>query len=301
MLVEIARTGNVTRAAEAIGLTQSALTHRIREAERRLGLTLYTRVGRGLRMTPAGKTLAYCAERVLEELERAEHDAVEMSRGIDHVVRIGIGTYTRYHWLPAFLDTLRASHPRMHVEVVADAMQRPLEKLAEGAIDVAIVAAGPRPPGLDWVRLFTDELVAIAPVDHPFASCPYIEADALRDEVYITYGTKSVPGFEYERFMRPASAYPKRFVRVDLPEAIVELVRAGMGVSVLSKWAVQPYLRAGTLACTRLTESGLEIDWFGAVRAADGEGSPAQQLARSLAVWCEAPPGGFHQESGASA
>ena len=110
MLVEIARTGNVTRAAETIGLTQSALTHRIREAERRLGLTLYTRVGRGLRMTPAGETLAYCAERVLEELERAEHDAVEMSRGIDHVVRIGIGAYTRYHWLPAFLNTPRVPH-----------------------------------------------------------------------------------------------------------------------------------------------------------------------------------------------
>lgn len=298
MLAAIAREGNVTRAAETIGLTQSALTHRIREAERRLGSALFTRVGKGLRATPAGEMLTAVAERVLGELERAEHDAVEMSVGVEHVVRIGVGTYTRYHWLPSFLARLRERAPGLQVEVFADAMQRPLEMLLDGTIDVAIVAAGARPIGVVGIPLFTDELVAIAPVEHRFAKCPYIEAEALRDEVWISYGTKTEPGFESERFMRPARVWPKRFLRVELPEAIVELVRAGMGVSILSRWAVEPYLRAGTLACTRLGESGLDIDWFAAVRQADGEGSPAHRLAVSLAEWCETSDGGFHMVAG---
>ena len=298
MLVAIAREGNVTRAADGIGLTQSALTHRIREAERRLGSALYTRVGKRLRATPVGEMLTAVAERVLGDLERAEHAAGEMSIGVEHVVRIGIGTYTRYHWLPPFLETLRESAPGLQVEVFADAMQRPLEMLLDGTIDVAIVATGARPPGVAWIPLFTDELVAITPVSHRFAQRAYIEAEALRDEVWISYGTKTEPGFESERFMRPAKAWPRRFLRVELPEAIVELVRAGMGVSILSRWAVEPYLRAGTLACTRLGEHGLDLDWFAAVREADAEGSPAHRLATSLAAWCETSDGGFHMVAG---
>lgn len=298
MLAAIAREGNVTRAAQTIGLTQSALTHRIREAERRLGSALYTRAGKGLRTTPAGEILTAVAERVLGELERAEHAAVEMSVGVEHVVRIGIGTYTRYHWLPSFLKVLRTRAPGLQVEVFADAMQRPLEMLLDGTIDVAIVATQSRPPGLAWIPLFTDELVAITPIDHRFTRRDYIEAEALRDEVWISYGTKTEPGFESERFMRPAQVWPKRFLRVELPEAIVELVRAGMGVSILSRWAVEPYLRAGTLACTRLGEAGLDIDWFAAVREADAEDAPARRLAESLAAWCATPEGGFHMVAG---
>ena len=295
MLVEIARSGSVTRAAEVIGLTQSALTHRIREAERRLGLSLYTRVGKGLRMTPAGEMLAQTAARLLDELERAERDAVEAAGGVEHVVRIGLGTYTRYHWLPAFLAHLRASEPGLEVEVMADAAQRPLAMLIDGAIDVAIVAPGERPEGFAWIRLFTDELVAITPVDHRFADSDHIEATAMRDEVWITYGMKTEPGFEGERFMRPANTHPKRVVRVELPETIVELVRADLGVSILTRWAVAPYLESGLLAGTRLTKAGLPIEWYAAVRRSDDDASPARRLANTLARWCAGPGGGFHQ------
>ncbi len=295
MLVEIDRCGSVTNAAEVIGLTQSALTHRIREAERRLGLALYTRVGKGLRMTPAGEMLAQTAARLLDELERTERDAMEAAFGVEHVVRVGLGTYTRYHWLPAFLTYLRAAEPGLEVEVIADAAQRPLAMLIEGAIDVAIVAPGERPGGLGWIRLFTDELVAISPVDHRFAAAGHIEAEEMRDEVWITYGMKTEPGFEGERFMRPADTHPKRVVRVELPEAIVELVRAGLGVSILTRWAVAPHLDAGLLAATRLTKAGLPIEWVAAVRNADDAASPSHRLANALAAWCASPGGGFQQ------
>ncbi len=295
MLVEIERSGSVTQAAELVGLTQSALTHRVREAERRLGLKLYTRVGKGLRMTPAGEILAQTAARLLNELERTERDAVESAIGVEHVVRIGLGTYTRYHWLPAFLSYLRSAEPGLEVEVMADAAQRPLSMLIDGVIDVAIVAPGERPGGLGWVRLFTDELVVVTPVGHRFAGADYIEASEMRDEVWITYGMKTEPGFEGERFLRPADTHPKRVVRVELPEAIVELVRAGFGVSILTRWAVAPHLASGGLAAARLTKSGLPIEWYAAVRGGDGQTAPSRRLANALANWCSSSDGGFHQ------
>lgn len=294
MLVTIAQAGTVTRAAELIGVTQSALTHRIKEAERRLDVVLFTRVGRRLRMTPAGETLYQTATRVLDELQRAEWHARETSGGVEHIVRIGIGAYTRYHWLPGFLEGLRWSAPELQLEVVAEAMRRPLALLADGDIDVAIVAGENSRAEFETIHLFADELVAITPPLHPWTRQPFVEAQAFGGETYITYSFTQQSGFEAERFLRPANATPARLVRVELPEAIVELVRAGLGVSVLSRWAIEPYLRAGTLAATQLSAQGLNIDWYALYRKADGHGSPAHKLASALSTWCDMPNGGFH-------
>lgn len=172
-------------------------------------------------------------------------------------------------------------------------LRSPIDLLLEGTIDLAIVAGQRSRPELEWTPLFEDELVAVTPPRHRFARCAHVEATAFADEVYITYSLTYEPGFEAERFMRPANVHPKRFVRVELPEAIAELVRAGLGVSVLSQWAIEPYLRAGSLAATRLTKHGLKLDWFAAVRKSDGDGSPAARLASLLAAWCATPRGGF--------
>ena len=79
-----------------------------------------------------------------------------------------------------------------------------------------------------------------------------------------------------------------------LPNAILELARAGMGVSILSRWALEPDVIAGTLACTRVTRQGLDIDWFAVVRKSDTARPPAHRLARTLTTWCGTPQVGFH-------
>lgn len=277
-----------------------ALTHRIREAERRLGLVLFTRVDRGLRMTPAAERLVRAAERVFEDPDRAERDAIGMSEGVEHVVRIGIGSYTRYHWLPAFLAVLRKSSPEIQVEIVASALTRPVDMLHDAAVDLAIVAGVGEAPGITCIHLFEDELVAVTPPRHRFAKRRHIEAEAFRDEIYITCSMVREAGFEGERFMRPANVEPKRMVRVEVPDAIVELVRAGMGVSVLSRWAIEPHVREGTLAATRLSKDGLQINWFAMLRHGDGDDSPAHRVASSLAHWCQAPARGFRSVARAS-
>ena len=293
MLATIAETGSVTRAAEEIGLSQSALTHRIREAERRLGLRLYSRAGKRLRMTPAAERIHSTAIRVIEEMERAERDAIEIGKGVEHVVRLGLGSYTRYHWLPAFLKVLGESSPEFQIEVVAPAIRRPLGMLIDGVIDIAVVPGRRAGHELTWIHLFEDELVAVTPPTHPISSLEFVEAEAFQDEVYITYSLIPEPGFEQERFMEPAKISPRRLLKVEMPDAILELVRAGMGVSILSRWAVEPDIVAGTLACTQVTRQGLDIDWFAVVRKSDTTRSPAHILARRLAAWCVSPQGGF--------
>ena len=92
--------GSVSAAAIALQVSQSALSHRIREAERLLDTPLYSRQNKKLVATPAGLRVQFAARRVLAELERAEHDVAHMSGGVTTTVRLGLEAYASHHWLP---------------------------------------------------------------------------------------------------------------------------------------------------------------------------------------------------------
>ena len=293
MLVAIDETGSVADAAGLLGVSASALTHRIREAERRLGIALYRRVKGRLRSTPAGDVLRQSAARLLTDLDRAEAVARAFYSGAAHVVRLGIGFYTAYHWLPRFLKRLREEAPDLEVEIVAGAARKPLDMLGGGGIDLAIVAGKPAQGGIKTEFLFGDELVAVMAPDHRLAGKPHVVAEDFMAEDYLSYSRTIMPGHEHDRLFRPANVHPRRYITVELPEAIVELVAAGFGVSILAAWAVAPHLRWGVIASARLTVEGLGIDWYAALREADGADSPSHRLAGVLAAWCRETPDAF--------
>ena len=286
MAVALAETDRVGDAADRLGVTPSALSHRIREAERRLDVMLYSRHKRHLRMTPAAEHLTGVARRVLGELERAEADVKRMKRGVQAVVRFGIEAYNAYHWLPGFLTLFGREAAEIEVQVMADASRRPLAQLRDRAIDLALVSGRVEEGGIAEIPLFTDELLFVMAPDHRLAGQAFIEAEDLAEEDFITYSRIPAPDAEYARVMRPAGRYPRWTATVELPEAIVELVRAGLGTSVLTHWAVAPHLATGALAATRVTEAGLRIDWSLALREEDAEASPTRTLADALARWC---------------
>ncbi len=287
MLDAMDEEGTVVRAAARLGLTQSALTHRIREAERRLGTPLFQRVGRRLRMTPAGERLLATARVVLDELARAEDEVQALAAHARRLVRLAQGTYSRFHWLPDFLRFLGAHAPDLEVDLVAHAAARePLASLEAGRIDVAMVhARDPASARFEAFRLTRDPLVAIMAPDHPLAAKPHIVAQDLAEEHYITYSMTAEPGFEWEALFRPAGVVPRRLSRVELPEAIIDLVRAGFGVSILSGWAVEPEVADGTLVSRPVTAEGLALDWWAVRRRSEGPETPAGRLIEAMLAW----------------
>jgi LysR family transcriptional regulator, regulator for metE and metH len=297
MLQVMSRTGNITRAAAALCLTQSALSHQIREAERRLGLKLFVRGNKRMQMTPAALTLNEDAGRILAQLERMENSVVRDGTEKRHIVRIGCGAYSCYRWLPRFLKGFQASAADIDVEVVADATQQPLKALLDRKIDVAVTSGIPHKTSTRSLRLFRDELVLITARDHPLAKKKVIVAHDLTDQVYISYSDVAEKGHEYESLLKPAHVSYRRLMKVGLTEAIVELVLGGFGVSILSRWAVAYYLRSGALSSARVTNQGLYVDWYAAACKSERMGSPAWRLATALQSWCGNDQLSFTQES----
>ncbi len=285
MLKAISETGTLRQAAYVLGITQSALSHRLAEAERRLGGLLFEREGRRLRQTSAGRAMIQTANQIIPTLQRAEFDFQQMVANRTTVVRFGVAAYSCYHWLPAFLKEMSQKEPSMQLELVASATQNPLQNLQEGAVDVVLAPGHLVIPGIDSIPVFQDELVLVTHPDHPLASKTFIEAVDLVNETYLTYSKSSQPGFEYERFIRPSGVMPHLLTVVEVTDAILELVSAGFGVSILSKWAIQSSVNNGNITTVSLGKDKLDLGWSALVRESEVHQCAARTLSKRLAEW----------------
>ena len=260
LVAAVAEDGSLTRAGERLHLTQSALSHQLLDIEERLGTPLFLRVRKRMVLTQAGRRILTTATRVLGDIERAEEEVRDLALDRAGTIRLTTECYTCYHWLPPMLKEFQARHPRVEVRIEADATSRPFEALLDGELDVAIVSSALRNPRLEFRPLFDDELVVVVAPDHRLAANHHITAAELADEHLLTYSTLDENAI-YQQLLRPRGLTPRSTTQVRLTEAMVELVRAGMGVAVLARWAVAREIDDGSLIAVPLTSRGFQRSW----------------------------------------
>ncbi|WP_420583713.1 LysR family transcriptional regulator [Ruegeria sp.] len=295
LIQAITETGRITDAAKKLGVTPSALSHRLREAERRLDVPLFTRMHKKLRRTPAADYMAVVAERILTDLSRAEEDVRRMNANVQHVVRLSVEAYSNYRWLPSFIKFLKLRTDGIDIQIMAGVRGDPVSGLLNRHLDIAIMSGNVSQAGISSLPLFEDPLLYIMPPTHRLAGRDYVEGSDIVGEPFITYTKIPEPDREFALLFRPTDSYPKWAATVELPEAIVELVASDLGTSVLSNWAVQSALKEGRIVGARVTQDGITVPWRAVLRTEDIEGDdPIHQVARLLSEWCRQPGCGFH-------
>ena len=285
LLEAVGKYGSLGRAADAIGVTQSALSHRLAEAERRLGSPIFEREGRKLRPTPAGQSLVQAAQLLLPELSRAEKDFEQTAQNASHLVRIGVAAYSAYHWVPGFLASLTVKREKLQVDFVAAATREAENTLLTGATDLLISPVNIDNSAFSSVTLIDDELVLVTHPQHPFADKPWIIAEDLADVDYLTYSLDALPGFEYERFIKPSGIRLRHIQSVEMTDAIVEMIGVDLGISILSKWAITRSLTQKLVAAVPLTENGLPLTWYVLTRKSDAKHPAVQLTLDALCQW----------------
>ena len=257
----IAQAGSVTAAARRLHLTQSALSHQLLDLEARAGLQFFTRLGRRMMLTPAGERVLTSAHRVLDDLSRAEGDLRAMAAGHTGVLRLCTECNTGYHWLPPLLHDFQTRFPRVDVNIKVEATNRPLDALLAGEIDLAIMTSRVTDPRVEGRPVFQDELMAVVPPSHPFARRPFIEPADFATEHMLLHRTDRKTSYTFSRILAPAAVEPLRASEVPLTEAILELIKAGIGVGVLAGWAIDPARRAGSVVGVRIGRDGVRRTW----------------------------------------
>ena len=262
----IAAEGTLARASVRLHLTPSALSHHLLALEARIGAPLCARAGRKMRLTATGARLAEAGSRVLESLAEAER-AVATIEPAREVVRLATECHTTFYWLPSVLQAYERSAPHVDIRLIPDTGERPLTQLISGQLDAAIVNNRRRDRRLRYLPIFRDELVAAVAPSHPWAGRAIVTAKDFETEHLIHYATTKSELTIFKDVLRPAGVQPRRVTPVLLTEAILEMVRSGIGVSVIAHWAAAPYVERGDVRIVRITRAGLRRQWCLAVRA----------------------------------
>ena len=272
LIREVAETKSLTKAKDALFLSQSALSHQLKEIESQLGTQLFHRVNKQLILTNAGKMVLESAERILKDLERTELSIKKYVSGTSGTLRLATQCYTCYHWLPSLMTDFKKEFPNVEIEIFHNNNADVEDQILDGAIDLAIIYENSDRPNINYHELFRDEVYALVPTGHPWTKKPYVEAKDFENQNIIihSYPLESVSLFS--QVLIPEGIKPKNVMQVQVTEAVVEMVKAGMGINVMAKWIVEPYLNDNQLALVPVTKRGIHRTWH-AITLAD-ENSP---------------------------
>ncbi|WP_375436963.1 LysR family transcriptional regulator [uncultured Hymenobacter sp.] len=263
LVVAVVEAGSLTRAADMLYLSQPALSHQLKRLERQIGVQLFERRNRMLVPTPAGQQFLERARPILLELHHLQAAMDSLRQGERRLVRLSTECYTCYHWLPAVISQFEREAGNVQVQIVANATQNPLAALVNQELDLAIVSTKPEQPNLP---LFEDEMVALVSARHPYATTKReLTPLDFATETFIYYDIPDQRSWVLSQFLGQYQVQPQTKVKVQLTEAIIEMVKANMGVAVLAKWAVQPHLHLNQLVTLPLVSETKTRTWYAAL------------------------------------
>lgn len=233
---KVADLGNVTRAAEACHVSQPSLSQQISKLERELGQPLFERLGRGVRLTEAGKMFKRYSDQILSLTEDARTRVTD-DPDSGRITLAAIPTIAPYY-LPGVLTRFAKECPRARVEIVEETTGNILRLLAEGDIDLAILALPIQAEHVHTKTLFTEELLAVLPTHHPLAKKPKVSLKDLVLEPFVVLNEAHCLTGATMSFCARHSASPLVTAKSHQLLTVLELVRLGQGVSLVPAMAV---------------------------------------------------------------
>jgi LysR family transcriptional regulator for metE and metH len=269
ILVEVERHGSLTAAADVLHLTQSALSHSMKKLEQQLGIDVWLREGRSLRLTQAGQYVHAVALRVLPQLALAEERLRQFAQGERGTLRIGMECHPCYQWLLKVVSPYLAAWPLVDVDVKQKFQFGGIKALFGYEIDLLVTPDPLLKPGVTFTPVFDYEQVLVVHKDHRLAGLDEVAPADLLEETLITYPVPLERLDIYQQFLLPAGCTPRRHKTIETTDIMLQMVASGRGVTALPKWLVTDYAPQLQLKTLRLGPSGIQKHIYLGVRDAD--------------------------------
>lgn len=228
--------GTLTEAANALCLSQPALSHQIGYLEKKLGIALWEREGRGLRLTQAGTLLLKVANQVLPVLSQAEKTLEAYSEGRQGILRIGVECYPCFEWLTGMIGQFMQQMPDIDIDIIQKFQFSGLEGLLNHHIDVLITPDWVKKETIDYEILAEYQLVLLTSTDHPLASVNYLTPEHLNKEVLLTFPVALERLDILAHFLAPAHLEPAKLKQIESLEIMLHMTALKRGVCVLPEW-----------------------------------------------------------------
>ncbi len=236
VILRAAELGNLTKAGEDFGYTQSAVSHMIKAVESEFGFRVFLRGHDGVSLTEEGRRIMPQLREIVKWNERLTQTVSSLNGLISGTLRVGSFISTAIHWLPQILKRFREDYPNINIEITEDGTDMLEAAIEEGRVDLAIMAFRPG-QSFEHHVLYIDHFMAILPPEHPMASRPVFPVDAFNGEDFVTvtnsydYMTSTILE-EYS--LKPRIIFSSRDERT-----VFSMVGNGLGVSILPEMVMR--------------------------------------------------------------
>jgi LysR family transcriptional regulator, low CO2-responsive transcriptional regulator len=256
----LARTGSFTQTARELHITQSGISHSMKALESEIGCRLLDRLGKKVVLTQAGEQLLHHSKKILQEMATARETLGHLGKWGKGRLRIGASTTACQHILPPVLREFKESFPDHVITIEPGDTPELVDALLHQRIDLAL-SLGSNEPQLESHPLFTDELQFIVAALHPWAKAGRVERSEIPRQNYILYNKHSITFRLIEDYFRREQMVLNTVIEVGSMEATKELVKLGIGVSILAPWIARKEIQEGSLVTLPLGRRKLQRRW----------------------------------------
>jgi len=269
LIKTIVEEGNMANSSEKLFLTQSALSHQLREMEQQLGFKVFFRTRNNWELSEQGVELYRLAKDIFARMEEGFSQIKHINEGAKGKVRIGTECYSFYQGLPSFILKMAILYPQIEADLVLDATLQPIAKLLSFDIDIAIVSAKPGSNRVSCIELYEDEIVCLMHEEHIFADRTHLEAGDFVDMHVIIHSFPLETVSVFSHFLTPMHVTPKKISAIPFTSVSLEMVAVNMGVMCAPMWMLKTFKKSEQLISKPIGGNGLKRTQYLVYRTED--------------------------------
>lgn len=257
LIKTIEEEGSLANSSERLFLTQSALSHQLRELEERLGFKVFLRKRNHWVLTEEGLELYKVANQLFSSIDEGFKNIQQIKEGSKGSIKLSAECQSFFHSIPSFIQKMGLLYPDIDIDITLGATHQTISQVLSEDIDIAIVTSPPNSDLLTSIPVYKDEIFAILHQEHPLQHHEYLEASHFSN-VHLLINSFPLDGVAvYELFLKPHKITPFKISAIPFTEITLSMIQANMGVMCAPKWQLHPFKLLEELVFKRIGKNGL--------------------------------------------
>jgi len=262
LIKTIAEEGSLANSSEQLFLTQSALSHQLRDLEERLGFKVFHRSRNKWVLTEEGIELYNLSKKLFSSIDESFNTIKHIKEGSKGSIKLSAECQSFFHTIPSFIQKMGILYPEIVIDLMLGSSHQTISQVLSNEIDIAIVTAKPTSDELTSIKVFEDEIFAIMHKEHSLNNNQYLDASHF-SEITLLINSFPLEGVSvYEHFLKPNKIHPKKITAIPFTEITLSMIEANMGIMCAPKWQLKSFKLSENIVFKRISKNGLKRDHY---------------------------------------
>ncbi|SHG45897.1 LysR family transcriptional regulator [Flagellimonas flava] len=269
LIKTIAEEGSLANSSERLFLTQSALSHQLRDLEERLGFKVFHRTRNQWELTEEGHELYRLANKLFRSIDEGFSNIEHIKEGSRGSIKLSAECQSFFHTIPGFIQKMGILYPEIDIDLTLGATHQTISQVLSNDIDIAIVTTKPASEELMSIKVHEDEIFAVMHKENPLNEMASLEASHFAS-VHLLINSFPMEGVSiYEHLLKPNRINPAKISAIPFTEISLSLIEANMGIMCTPKWQLKSFKLSQDIVFKRIGKNGLKRDHYLVVRKAN--------------------------------